>query len=61
VPIVTTISQSDGNVVIGWSPAGGTLYSSPTLGAAATWTAVGTDNPATIPVGTGNAYYRVQQ
>ena len=37
----------------------GTLESSPTLGAAATWTPVGTDNPATIPVGTANAYYRV--
>ena len=59
--IMATITQSDGNVVIGWAPAGGTLYSSPALGATATWTAVGTDNPATIPVGTGNAYYRVQQ
>jgi hypothetical protein len=59
--VTATITQSDGNVVIGWSPAGGTLYSSPALGADASWTAVGTDNPATISVGSGNAYYRVQQ
>jgi hypothetical protein len=60
-PIVTTITQSDGNVIIGWSPAGGTLESSPTLGATAVWTEVGTANPATIPAGTGNAYLRVKQ
>jgi hypothetical protein len=53
-------SLSGGNIVISWSPAGGTLQSSPTVGAGATWSTVGTANPATIPVsGAANKFYRV--
>ena len=46
------------HLVISWTPAGNTLYSSPTLGAGATWTAVGTSNPATVPItGTAQFFY----
>lgn len=53
-------SVSGGNIVISWTPSGGTLQSSPTLGAGATWTPVaGAGNPATIPVAAGAKFYRV--
>ena len=53
-------SVSGGNISISWSPAGGTLQSSPTLGAGATWTPVGTANPATVPLSGGSAkFFRV--
>jgi hypothetical protein len=55
-----TASLSGGNVVISWSPTGGTLQSSPTLGATATWTPVGTANPsAPIPATGGAKFFRV--
>jgi hypothetical protein len=51
---------SGGNVVISWSPAGGTLQSSPNLGTGATWTPVGTANPATVPIsGANDKFFRV--
>ena len=54
-------SVSGGNIVISWSPSGGTLQSSPTLGTGATWTAVGSANPATVQM-TGNAlFFRVSK
>ncbi|HTG43025.1 MAG TPA: LamG-like jellyroll fold domain-containing protein [Verrucomicrobiae bacterium] len=59
--ISAAISRSGANVTITWSPSGGTLESSPTLGAGATWTTVGTANPATIPFGTGDLFYRIRQ
>jgi hypothetical protein len=53
-------SLSSGNVSISWTPAGGTLQSSSTLGAGATWTPVGTANPTTVPLsGVGAKFYRV--
>ena len=52
-------STSGGNIVISWTPAGGTLKSSTTLGAGATWTVVGTANPATIPVSGTAKFFRV--
>jgi hypothetical protein len=54
-------SISGGNIVISWTPAGGTLQSSPTLGAGATWTTVpNASNPATIPLSGANAkFFRV--
>ena len=39
---------------------GGTLQFSPSL-TSPTWTDVGTDNPATVPIGTANGFYRVRQ
>jgi len=54
-------SLSGANLSISWTPAGGTLQSSPTLGAGAVWTPVaGAGNPATIPLsGGGDKFYRV--
>lgn len=59
--IVVTVSRSGGNLTIQWSPAGGTLETTGALGANAVWTAVGAANPATVTIGTGNAYYRVRK
>jgi hypothetical protein len=53
-------SLSGNNVSISWTPTGGTLQSSPTLGAGATWTPVGTANPTTVTLsGAGAKFYRV--
>lgn len=53
-------SLSGANVSISWTPTGGTLQSSSTLGAGATWTPVGTANPTTVPLsGVGAKFYRV--
>jgi hypothetical protein len=60
-PISATISRSGSNITIAWSPTGGTLESTPVLGATAVWTDAGTANPATIAIGTANAYYRVRK
>ena len=55
-----TASISGGNIVISWAPAGGTLQSTTALGANATWSTVGTANPATIPLsGAGAKFFRV--
>jgi hypothetical protein len=49
-----------GNIVISWTPAGGHLESSPSLGAGATWTAVTpAANPATIPISGSSKFFRV--
>ena len=51
---------SSGNVVISWSPAGGHLEASPALsGPGVDWQPVGSSNPATVPLGPGNQYFRV--
>jgi hypothetical protein len=47
------------NIVISWTPASGTLQSSPTVGPNATWTPVGTANPATVPVSGNTQFFRV--
>jgi hypothetical protein len=56
-----TIARSGANITIQWTPTAGTLESSPTLGAGAVWTPVGTTNPTTVPVGDGDLFYRVRQ
>jgi hypothetical protein len=57
-----TASLSGNTLTVSWTPAGGTLQSTPAFaGAGTTWTDVGTANPATITVGTGNTFYRVKQ
>ncbi len=62
VPAVTqapalTAIVSGQNIVISWAPSGGTLQSTPALGG--TWTAVGTANPATIPMSGNAMFFRV--
>ena len=55
------VSVSGGNVVINWSPTGGMLQSTPALtGASTVWTDLGTANPMTVTIGTGNRFYRVK-
>jgi hypothetical protein len=60
-PLAVSVSRSGANLTIQWSPAGGSLESSPTIGSGATWTPVGVANPATVAIGAGNLYYRVRQ
>jgi hypothetical protein len=61
VPATITTTVSGSNLVVAWSPAGGTLQSTTSLpGTGATWGTVGTANPATVPIGaTGNLFLRV--
>jgi hypothetical protein len=55
-----TATHSAGNIVISWTPAGGTLQSTTVLGTGAAWTPVGTANPATIPIsGATDKFFRV--
>ena len=56
-----TVKQSGKSLTISWSPSGGTLESTPAIATNTVWTAVGAANPATVTIGTGNAYYRVRQ
>jgi hypothetical protein len=55
-------SISGNKVTISWSPAGGTLQSSPKVGTGATWTTVpNATNPMTVTIsGTSDAFYRVK-
>lgn len=56
-----SVTRSGGNLTIQWAPTGGTLQSTTSLSGTPTWTDVGTANPATVTIGTGNAFYRVRQ
>jgi hypothetical protein len=59
---VLTVTRSGGNLNISWTPAGGTLKSSADMTAPfASWTTVGTANPATVPIGAGNLFLHVEQ
>jgi hypothetical protein len=60
-PATLTAKLQGGNIVISWSPAGGTLQSATALGGGpASWTPVGTANPATIPISGGaDKFFRV--
>ena len=58
-PATLTANRSGNNLNISWTPAGGHLESSPVIGTGAVWTTVGTANPASVPIGTGNQYFRV--
>lgn len=56
-PVMTANLSRDGkSLIVSWSPAGNSLYASPKMGAGATWSLVGTNNPATIPI-TGSAQF----
>ena len=58
LPILTA-TRAGNNLVMSWSPAGGRLVSSPVL-PATTWSTLSATNPATIPIGPGKLYMRVQ-
>ncbi|MGO8698474.1 MAG: hypothetical protein ACLQVY_12225 [Limisphaerales bacterium] len=49
------------SLTISWTPTGGTLMESPTLGASAVWTAVTpASNPVTVPISGTAMFFRVQ-
>jgi hypothetical protein len=52
-------SISGGNIVLSWTPSGGTLQSSPTVGPGGTWSAVGTQNPTNLPIAGAATFFRV--
>jgi hypothetical protein len=56
----TLNATHQGNQIqIGWTPAGGTLETSPVLGPAAVWTTVGTNNPVPLEINDSNSFFRV--
>lgn len=58
---ILVATNSAGNLIISWSPAGGNLYSSPTLGSGAVWTLVGTANPsAPIPITGSSKFFQIR-
>ena len=55
-----TVGLSGANVIVSWTPAGGRLQASPALsGPGVDWQDVTTNNPATIPLGSGARFFRV--
>ncbi len=59
-PIKLSFSAAAGKLTISWTPSGGTLQTSPSLSGTPTWTDVGAANPASVTIGTANAFYRVK-
>jgi len=59
-PATLTTSVAAGKLTLSWSPAGGHLLSSPTLGSAANWTSLSATNPTVIPITGREQYFRVQ-
>ena len=57
--ITLSITRAGDNVTVSWTPLGGALETAPTLGGS--WTDVGVDNPAILPIGDGAAFFRVKQ
>ncbi len=58
-PATLTIQRDGANVIISWTPTGGTLEQSANL---TDWEPVdGATSPATIPIGDGHMFYRVRQ
>jgi hypothetical protein len=60
-PPTGTITRSGNDVIIQWEPAGGMLQSTSSLTGTPVWTDVGTNNPATLPIGTSSMFFRVEQ
>jgi hypothetical protein len=54
-----SISISGDSIVISWTPIGGTLQTSTSLGPGETWSTVGTANPATVPISGNAKFFRV--
>ncbi|OLD52113.1 MAG: hypothetical protein AUI63_00290 [Gemmatimonadetes bacterium 13_1_40CM_2_60_3] len=60
--ITLTIARSGNNVVVSWTPSGGTLQATSSLsGTPINWSDTATPNGGTITIGTGNSFYRVTQ
>jgi hypothetical protein len=61
-PVLTATRTSPTTVSVSWTPGGGSLYSSSVLSTnPASWTLVGTNNPASITIGAGvSEFYEVQ-
>jgi len=60
VQAVLHITAAGANVSVSWTPAGGSLYSSPAItGPAVNWQLVGTANPASVPIGSGPQFFKV--
>jgi len=58
---ILIVTRSGNYLTIAWTPPGDTLQSTPALkGPATVWTDLGTADPATITIGTGNSFYRVK-
>jgi hypothetical protein len=55
-----TVSQNGANLSISWTGTGGTLEGTPALGPNQQWTTVATTSPATVPIGSGNMFFRVR-
>jgi hypothetical protein len=58
--ITLTASLSGNTLTVSWTPAGGTLQSTPSLSGTPVWTDVGTANPAAVTVGPGARFLRVR-
>jgi hypothetical protein len=56
-----TAAVSGTNLVLTWAPTGGRLQSAPALipGGGTVWSVVSSNNPATVPIGKGNSFFRV--
>jgi hypothetical protein len=52
-------SISGDSIVISWTPIGGTLQTSPSLGPGETWSTVGTANPATVVISGNAKFFRI--
>jgi hypothetical protein len=48
--LTARLVAASNSLTISWTPTGGSLYSSPTLGSGAIWTLVTANNPATVPI-----------
>lgn len=54
-----TATKSGNSLTVSWTPAGGTLWSTPSL-TSPSWTSVGTINPANLAITSSNLFLRVQ-
>jgi len=58
--ITLSAAVSGSNLIVSWTPAAGTLWSSPALsGPSENWTQVGTANPATVPIKGPAQFFKV--
>ncbi len=58
-PATLQATLASGKLTISWSPAGGHLLSSPTLGTGATWSSLSSTNPTVVPISGREQYFRV--
>jgi hypothetical protein len=61
-PVLTATLASPTTVSVSWKPGGGTLYSSPVLTTnSASWSVVGTSNPAVVPISGSATYFEIRE